>query len=82
MFKRHKLEKEEKKNYSDAGVSTERQTSLYRDTTHTRTQVSNEMKTLNRTFAKLHGVSSLFNLWAVIGTVFHGLWIANKGLPL
>jgi len=42
--------------------------------------VSDKMKALNATFATLHGVSSLANLYAVIALVFHGLWIANKGI--
>ena len=45
-------------------------------------QVSAEMKSLNRTFGMLHGVSSLLNLSAVIAVIFHGLWIGNKGVGL
>ncbi|TEB35101.1 hypothetical protein FA13DRAFT_1728902 [Coprinellus micaceus] len=42
--------------------------------------VSEEMKALNRKFGSLHGVSSLFNLFAVIALGFHGLWIGNYGV--
>ncbi|KAK7468665.1 hypothetical protein VKT23_003169 [Stygiomarasmius scandens] len=42
--------------------------------------VSEEMKALNRRFGSLHGISSLANLWAVIGLIFHGLWIGNTGI--
>lgn len=38
------------------------------------------MKALNKRFGTLHGLSSLTNLFAVIGLVFHGLWITNVGL--
>jgi hypothetical protein len=38
------------------------------------------MKTLNRRFAMLHGISSLANLSAVIALLFHGLWIGNAGV--
>ncbi|KAI0823041.1 hypothetical protein BC628DRAFT_1417916 [Trametes gibbosa] len=41
--------------------------------------VSAEMKALNKTFAKLHGVSSLANLTAFLALLFHGLWIGNAG---
>ena len=40
------------------------------------------MKSLNRTFGTLHGISSLFNLLAVIAVIFHGLWIGNNGVGL
>lgn len=36
-------------------------------------EVSDKMKTLNKTFGKLHGVSSLLNLGAVLALGFHGL---------
>ncbi|KAJ7071495.1 hypothetical protein C8F01DRAFT_1110770 [Mycena amicta] len=39
--------------------------------------VSEQMKSLNRQFGMLHGVSSLANLGAVIALGFHGLWIGN-----
>ncbi|KAJ8454083.1 hypothetical protein ONZ45_g19442 [Pleurotus djamor] len=42
--------------------------------------VSAEMKALNRHFGMLHGVSSLFNLFAIFALGFHGLWIANVGV--
>ncbi|TFK41300.1 hypothetical protein BDQ12DRAFT_434016 [Crucibulum laeve] len=42
--------------------------------------VSAEMKSLNRRFGMLHGISSLANLGAVIALGFHGLWIGNAGL--
>ncbi|KIJ68634.1 hypothetical protein HYDPIDRAFT_173309 [Hydnomerulius pinastri MD-312] len=43
-------------------------------------EVSDEMKTLNSRFGKLHGISSLANLGAVIALVFHGLWLGKAGL--
>lgn len=43
------------------------------------TQVSADMKALNKTFAKLHGVSSLANMTAFLSLLFHGLWIGNNG---
>ncbi|KIY67445.1 hypothetical protein CYLTODRAFT_437037 [Cylindrobasidium torrendii FP15055 ss-10] len=42
--------------------------------------VSDEMKALNKQFGALHGVSSLFNLFATIALTFHGLWIGSKGI--
>ncbi|KJA26113.1 hypothetical protein HYPSUDRAFT_36976 [Hypholoma sublateritium FD-334 SS-4] len=42
--------------------------------------VSVEMKALNSKFGMLHGVSSLFNLGAVIALGFHGLFIGNDGV--
>ncbi|KAF8922246.1 hypothetical protein CPB85DRAFT_1266581 [Mucidula mucida] len=42
--------------------------------------VSSDMKTLNKRFAQLHGISSLANLWAVIALSFHGLWIGSAGV--
>jgi len=42
--------------------------------------VSADMKALNRRFGKLHGISSLANLVAVIALGFHGLWIGNVGV--
>ncbi|KAF8350186.1 hypothetical protein F5887DRAFT_419303 [Amanita rubescens] len=42
--------------------------------------VSDKMKALNRRFGMLHGISSLFNLTAVIAAGFHGLWIGNAGV--
>ncbi|EIW64548.1 uncharacterized protein TRAVEDRAFT_25694 [Trametes versicolor FP-101664 SS1] len=41
--------------------------------------VSADMKALNKTFAKLHGVSSLANMTAFLSLLFHGLWIGNNG---
>ncbi|KAI0639108.1 hypothetical protein C8Q77DRAFT_36831 [Trametes polyzona] len=41
--------------------------------------VSEQMKALNKTFAQLHGVSSLANLTAFLALLFHGLWIGNTG---
>jgi len=43
-------------------------------------QVSADMKALNRRFGMLHGISSLANLVAVIALGFHGLWIGNVGV--
>lgn len=40
------------------------------------------MKALNKKFGQLHGVSSLLNLGAVIGLLFHGLWIGSYGVQL
>lgn len=42
--------------------------------------VSKKMKSLNRRFGMLHGISSLGNLGAVIALIFHGLWIGDAGL--
>ncbi|KAH8120655.1 hypothetical protein DFH11DRAFT_81392 [Phellopilus nigrolimitatus] len=42
--------------------------------------VSSEMKALNKKFSQLHGLSSLFNLYAFIALSFHGLWIGHYGL--
>lgn len=82
MFRRWKQEKDEGKQATDPGV----RLSYFMEFTgwclcapHPR-QVSAEMKALNSRFAKLHGVSSLANMYAVVGLVFHGLWIANNGL--
>ncbi|KZT74895.1 hypothetical protein DAEQUDRAFT_720081 [Daedalea quercina L-15889] len=44
--------------------------------------VSDDMKALNGRFSVLHGISSLFNLLAVIALIFHGLWIGNAGSGL
>ncbi|EPS99083.1 hypothetical protein FOMPIDRAFT_1037137 [Fomitopsis schrenkii] len=44
--------------------------------------VSDNMKKLNSRFGMLHGISSLFNLFAVIALVFHGLWIGTSGIGL
>jgi len=41
---------------------------------------SQRMTALNKRFGMLHGISSLANLWAVIGLSFHGLWIGNAGI--
>ncbi|CDO70240.1 hypothetical protein BN946_scf184942.g40 [Trametes cinnabarina] len=41
--------------------------------------VSAEMKSLNKLFAQLHGISSLANLTAFLSLLFHGLWIGNTG---
>jgi len=43
-------------------------------------EASAEMKALNRRFGKLHGISSLANLGAVIALGFHGVWIGNAGV--
>lgn len=43
-------------------------------------QVSEEMKALNKRFGALHGISSLLNLGAVLALGFHGLWIGNYGV--
>ncbi|KAI0757289.1 hypothetical protein C8Q80DRAFT_91354 [Daedaleopsis nitida] len=37
------------------------------------------MKALNKTFAQLHGASSLANLTAFLAVLFHGLYIGNVG---
>lgn len=42
--------------------------------------VSKAMKSLNRTFGMLHGISSLANLGAVIALGFHGLLLGNAGI--
>ncbi|TBU64761.1 hypothetical protein BD310DRAFT_913292, partial [Dichomitus squalens] len=41
--------------------------------------VSEQMKSLNKTFGQLHGLSSLANLTAFFALVFHGLYIGNAG---
>ena len=43
-------------------------------------KVSTDMKKLNAKFARLHGYSSLANLIAFLGLVFHGLWIGSYGI--
>ncbi|KIJ38413.1 hypothetical protein M422DRAFT_176601, partial [Sphaerobolus stellatus SS14] len=42
--------------------------------------VSDEMKALNKRFGMLHGVSYLLSMGAVVGLIFHGLWLGNVGL--
>ncbi|KAF8624895.1 hypothetical protein AX15_005763 [Amanita polypyramis BW_CC] len=42
--------------------------------------VSDKMKAVNRKFGMLHGISSFFNLAAVIALAFHGLYIGNAGV--
>jgi len=42
--------------------------------------VSEEMKSLNKKFGMLHGISSLANMGSFIALGFHGLWIGNRGL--
>jgi len=78
MFKRHKQEKEEGKTYNDPGVCTSVCYEVHCLTLDFK--VSAEMKALNRQFGSLHGISSLFNLFAVIALGLHGLWIGNAGL--
>lgn len=80
MFKRHKLEKEEGKSYNDPGVRTIRNVARGVSLILHPIKVSTEMKALNSLFSQLHGVSSLLNLSAVIAAIFHGSWIANKGI--
>lgn len=79
MFQRHKLEKEEGKLYNEAGVQI-----FFIGNTYliliAKSQVSADMKALNRRFGTLHGISSLANLVAVIALGFHGLWIGNVGV--
>ncbi|KAH9911434.1 uncharacterized protein BXZ73DRAFT_57016 [Epithele typhae] len=41
--------------------------------------VSEKMKALNKTFAQLHGVSSLANMATFFAVLFHGLYIGNHG---
>lgn len=79
MFKRHRLEKEEGKAYNEPGVCL---TLVMRQrvvTDNRQPQVSGKMKALNKTFAQLHGVSSLANLTAFLAVLFHGLYIGNVG---
>ncbi|EAU93139.2 hypothetical protein CC1G_10507 [Coprinopsis cinerea okayama7 len=40
-------------------------------------KASAQMKALTKQFGALHGVSSLFNLLAVIALGLHGLWLGN-----
>lgn len=42
--------------------------------------VSAQMKQLNKEFGTLHSISSLLNLAAFGGVLFHGLWLAQYGL--
>lgn len=80
MFKRHKLEKEEGKAYNEPGVSLfmlSRNASLF-NRPHV-LQVSEQMRKLNKSFAQLHGLSSLANLTAFFALTFHGLYIGNIG---
>ncbi len=78
MFERHRQEKTEGKAYNEADVKSLHYftSSLYSECL----QVSSDMKTLNKRFAQLHGISSLANLWAVIALSFHGLWIGSAGV--
>ena len=80
MFKRHKLEKEEGKSYNDPGVCANYPSSVSHILNDCCKQVSGAMRSLNRTFSQLHGISSLLNMGAFISIAFHGLWIANKGV--
>jgi len=47
---------------------------------HTNPEVSEDMKRLNRSFAWLHGASSLANLSAVLSLLIHGLWLGDAGM--
>ncbi|TFK30397.1 hypothetical protein FA15DRAFT_662353 [Coprinopsis marcescibilis] len=42
-------------------------------------KASADMKTLNKQFGMLHGISSLLNLGAVISLIIHGLWLGSAG---
>jgi len=42
--------------------------------------ISTQMKSLNRRFGMLHGISSLFNMAAFVALAFHGLWIGNTSV--
>lgn len=42
--------------------------------------VSAEMKSINKLFGQLHGISSLLNLGSFILLAFHGLWLAKHGI--
>lgn len=78
MFKRHRLEKEEGKAYNEPGVSPFRPVHQARSLNDPCVlQVSDQMKQLNKTFAQLHGLSSLANLTAFFALAFHGLYIGN-----
>ncbi|KAK6514516.1 hypothetical protein TWF281_004714 [Arthrobotrys megalospora] len=41
-------------------------------------RVSDEMKALNKRFGMWHGISSLFNLGSVVGTIGYGVLLAEK----
>ncbi|KAF3093594.1 hypothetical protein TWF569_006944 [Orbilia oligospora] len=41
-------------------------------------RVSDEMRTLNKKFGMWHGISSLFNLGSVVGTIGYGVLLADK----
>lgn len=75
MFQRHKLEKMEGKAYNEPTVRLN--TILPISLILMSLKVSAKMKALNKTFAQLHGISSLANLTAFLALLFHGLWIGN-----
>ncbi len=43
-------------------------------------QVSSQMKKINSSFGKWHGISALANLVMILALLYHGMWIANFGL--
>jgi len=48
--------------------------------TYTAPDVSTTMKALNTKFDRVHLMSTSTNMVAIVGLVFHALWIGNGGL--
>lgn len=81
MFQRHKLERAEKKQYSDPTASGHL-SKLRSRLLISRRQASVEMKALNRQFGALHGISSLINLLSFLCLFAHGVWIGSRTAAL
>ena len=79
MYRRHRLEKLEKKSYTEPDV---RNLGILGILIHAvwSLQVSDEMKATNRSFSILHSISSLTNLIGILAITFHGMWIAQFGI--
>jgi hypothetical protein len=79
MYRRHRLERLEKKSYTEPDV---RDLDIGDILVHVVwfLQISDEMKATNRTFSILHGISSLTNLIGILAITFHGMWIAQFGI--
>ena len=39
---------------------------------------SKEMRRLNKSFARMHGLSSILNLVGLLGTVYYGMTLAER----
>jgi len=48
--------------------------------TYTASDVSTTMKALNTKFDRVHSMSISTNMVAIVGLIFHALWIGNGGL--